>query len=49
MGSGQSAIAAIKTNRHYVGYEINSEYVSLAEKRIKEFYIAFNSPQLFGS
>jgi site-specific DNA-methyltransferase (adenine-specific) len=49
IGSGQSAIAAIKTNRHYVGYEINSEYVSLAEKRIKEFYIAFNSPQLFGS
>ncbi|MGC8483704.1 MAG: DNA-methyltransferase [Thermodesulfobium sp.] len=49
IGSGQSAIATIKTNRHYVGYEINSEYVSLAEKRIKEFYVAFNSPQLSGS
>jgi len=37
MGSGQTAIAAIKTGRHYVGYEINEEYVELAERRIKEF------------
>lgn len=36
IGSGQSAIAAIKTRRHYVGYEINKEYVKLAEKRIKK-------------
>lgn len=41
MGSGQAAIAAIKTNRHYVGYEINEEYVKLAEKRIKEFLLRF--------
>jgi DNA modification methylase len=36
MGSGQTALAAIKTGRHYVGYEINSAYVSLAEKRIRQ-------------
>ncbi len=36
-GSGQTAIAAIKTNRRYVGYEINEEYVKLAENRINEF------------
>ncbi|MCS7305558.1 MAG: site-specific DNA-methyltransferase [Thermoguttaceae bacterium] len=34
MGSGQTAIAALKTRRHYVGYEINPEYVKLSERRI---------------
>ncbi len=35
MGSGQTALAALKTSRHYVGYEINPEYVSLANARIQ--------------
>ncbi len=35
MGSGQTAIAALKSGRHFVGYEINPEYVRLAEQRIK--------------
>lgn len=35
MGSGQTAIAAIKTGRYYIGYEINEEYVNLAERRIQ--------------
>jgi site-specific DNA-methyltransferase (adenine-specific) len=47
MGSGQTAIAAIKTRRHYVGYEINSEYVELAEKRINEFSLKFDTLKLF--
>jgi len=47
IGSGQTAIAAIKTKRHYVGYDINEEYVKLAEKRIKEFSLDFNAPKLF--
>jgi site-specific DNA-methyltransferase (adenine-specific) len=47
IGSGQTAIAAIKTQRHYVGYEINEEYVKLAERRIKEFSLNFNAPKLF--
>ena len=34
MGSGQSALAALKSGRHFVGYEVNEEYLSLAEKRI---------------
>src|SRR3989338_5413337 len=46
VGSGQSAIAAIKTNRHYVGYEINKEYVRLAEKRIKGFLLNSRAQQL---
>ena len=47
MGSGQTAIAAIKTGRHYVGYEIEEEYVKLAERRIREFLIEYKSPRLF--
>jgi len=47
VGSGQTAIAAIKTERHYVGYDIDEEYVELAERRIKEFLIEFKSPKLF--
>ena len=47
IGSGQAAIAAIKSNRHYVGYDIDEEYVKLAERRIEEFSLEFNSPKLF--
>jgi DNA modification methylase len=36
MGSAQTALAALKTDRHYVGYEINEEYLALAERRIRE-------------
>ncbi len=37
MGSGQTALAAIKAGRHYVGYDISKEYVALSEKRIKGY------------
>ena len=33
-GSGTTCIAALKTNRHYVGFDINEEYVNLAKDRI---------------
>jgi site-specific DNA-methyltransferase (adenine-specific) len=36
MGSGQVALAAIDTNRHYVGYEIDPAYVELSEARIQQ-------------
>lgn len=36
MGSGTTAIAAIKLNRHFIGFEINSTYVACAENRIKK-------------
>jgi len=49
MGSGQTAIAAIKSSRHYVGYEINMEYVKLAEKRIKSFLETFKTQRLFNN
>jgi len=39
MGSGTTAIAALKFDRKYVGYDISQEYIDLAEERIKPFKI----------
>lgn len=47
VGSGQAAIAAIKTKRHYVGYDISEEYVKLAERRIRRFSYVQGVPTLF--
>ena len=46
MGSGQTAIAAIKTGRHYVGYDVSEEYVESAQKRIKEVLVDMHSPSI---
>lgn len=37
MGSGQVAIAALQSNRHFLGFEINQDYVKLAESRIEAY------------
>ena len=37
IGSGTTALAAIKAGRHYSGYDVKPEYVLLAEKRVREF------------
>lgn len=37
MGSGQTAIAAIKSGRHYEGYDTEENYIALAERRIRQF------------
>ena len=34
MGSGTTAVVATKTKRHYIGYDINEEYIRLANNRI---------------
>ncbi|MGI6165629.1 MAG: DNA-methyltransferase, partial [Limnochordia bacterium] len=36
-GSGQTCIAAIAAGRHYIGYDIEPEYIKLAEGRIAEY------------
>jgi DNA modification methylase len=47
MGSGQTAMAAMKTDRSYIGYEIDEEYVKLAERRIRDFQLELGSMELF--
>jgi site-specific DNA-methyltransferase (adenine-specific) len=34
MGSGSTAVAAVETGRHYVGFDTEPEYVQLAEARV---------------
>ena len=46
MGSGQSAIAALQTNRDYIGYEVDEEYINLANKRIHQFTLEFKSQKV---
>lgn len=36
MGSGTTAAAAVRSRRHYVGYDTESEYVRIAEQRVSE-------------
>lgn len=41
-GSGTACLVAFKDKRHYIGYDINADYVKLAEKRIKDYFITSN-------
>jgi len=36
LGSGTTAVAAVETGRHYVGYDLVGEYLEIAERRIHE-------------
>ena len=37
MGSGTTALVALKNNRNYVGIELNPEYIKIAEKRLSPY------------
>ncbi len=37
MGSGTTAIAALKSNRNYIGFEIKEEYIELIKKRVSPY------------
>jgi len=36
LGAGTTAVAAVETDRHYVGYDTDPEYVAIARERITE-------------
>ncbi len=36
MGSGTTAVACIQSKRKYIGFDINTEYIKITEKRIEE-------------
>ncbi|MDR2426533.1 MAG: site-specific DNA-methyltransferase [Endomicrobium sp.] len=42
MGSGTTAVSAIKLKRNYVGYDINNKYIALANERIKNIKMKFS-------
>ena len=35
MGSGSTCLACVRTNRHYIGFELDEQYFDIAKKRIK--------------
>lgn len=37
MGSGTTGIAALKSNRQFVGFDTSEDYIALAEKRINPY------------
>jgi site-specific DNA-methyltransferase (adenine-specific) len=37
MGSGTTALASLQSNRRYIGFDINKEYIQITERRIAEF------------
>ena len=37
MGSGTTALAAKMVERHFLGYELNKNYIKIAEKRLKQY------------
>jgi len=42
LGSGTTCLAAMRDKRNYVGYDTNTDYLELAEKRISELANQFN-------
>ena len=36
-GSGSTCVAAIKSDRHFISYDINENYVKLARKRVRKY------------
>jgi DNA modification methylase len=44
MGSGTTALSCVKSNRNFIGFEINNDYIELSKKRIKPF---INQKKLF--
>lgn len=37
LGSGSTSLAAVKNGRRYVGYDLNQEYINLADRRVNAF------------
>lgn len=38
IGSGTTAISALKNNRNFIGFEKNKEYFNISKNRVKKFY-----------
>jgi DNA modification methylase len=48
MGSGTTAVACIKTNRKYIGFEIDPDYYEVAQERIR-IHIGALGPMIMGT
>ena len=46
MGAGTTAVAAVKTGRHFIGYELEQKYVAIAKSKVHT--ISFGTPKREG-
>lgn len=46
MGSGTTALACINTNRKFIGFEIEQQYIEITNKRIESTYKELNEQKL---
>jgi len=44
-GSGTTCLSALKSERDYIGYDVNQEYIELANTRIREYILTANERQ----
>lgn len=42
MGSGTTAVSAVKSNRKFVGYDVSEEYIKLAENRLTPLLMQYS-------
>jgi site-specific DNA-methyltransferase (adenine-specific) len=49
MGSGTLAVAAIKNNRKFIGFETDSEYIKVANQRIESTYDEFSDETILNN
>jgi DNA modification methylase len=45
MGSGQTALAAMQSGRHFIGYEVNEKYIKLANQRMHNLRVNMQSEE----
>ena len=45
MGAGTTALVASKLNRNFIGFELNADYIKIAEKRLRDELGMFNKAQ----
>ncbi len=43
-GSGTTCLSAVKSQRHYIGYDIEEKYIKLANERIKQYTAQLRLP-----
>lgn len=49
MGSGTTAVSCLKNNRRFLGFEIESKYIELSNKRIESTYNQLDDEKLFNT
>lgn len=45
-GAGSECVAAKECQRHYIGFEIDKEYISIAQERLKNTHIESNEEKI---